>query len=163
MGCSASVPPVADDSASSSGKAPQTRQPARSDIRDIHAVNSAELPYEDHALSLQKKPRQKGLSPSEVNAVSTCVQLTAASLEQDCLIYSCPGSGQMKKRQLQDECALCLSEFCCGDDLRVLRCGHHFHAACVDDWLQNWGSTCPLCCRRVCPSRSECRSAGSQT
>ncbi|CAN6285838.1 unnamed protein product [Urochloa humidicola] len=46
------------------------------------------------------------------------------------------------------ECAICLSEFAPGEDIRVLPpCGHAFHVACVDTWLAAH-SSCPSC-RRV--------------
>ncbi|MQM14111.1 hypothetical protein Taro_047042 [Colocasia esculenta] len=43
------------------------------------------------------------------------------------------------------ECPICLAEFVEGDEIRVLpRCGHGFHAACVDLWLGSH-SSCPSC------------------
>jgi E3 ubiquitin-protein ligase EL5 len=43
------------------------------------------------------------------------------------------------------ECAVCLSELQDGEAARFLpRCGHGFHAQCVDTWLASH-TTCPLC------------------
>ncbi|KAL6627779.1 hypothetical protein ACP70R_031505 [Stipagrostis hirtigluma subsp. patula] len=45
----------------------------------------------------------------------------------------------------QQECAVCIAELRDGDEGRALpRCGHRFHAACVDAWLRRH-TTCPLC------------------
>ncbi|KAI9012464.1 hypothetical protein DFJ74DRAFT_591708, partial [Hyaloraphidium curvatum] len=45
-------------------------------------------------------------------------------------------------------CVICLSSYEPGDVLRRLPCGHHFHRACVDEWLGVAGR-CPLCVRGV--------------
>ncbi|KAL1542325.1 putative RING-H2 finger protein ATL36 [Salvia divinorum] len=43
------------------------------------------------------------------------------------------------------QCSICLSEYHEEDSLRFLPlCGHSFHAACIDIWLQQH-STCPVC------------------
>ncbi|XP_044962141.1 probable E3 ubiquitin-protein ligase ATL44 [Hordeum vulgare subsp. vulgare] len=43
------------------------------------------------------------------------------------------------------ECAICLAEFAEGEGVRVLpRCGHAFHALCIDAWLRTC-ATCPSC------------------
>lgn len=43
------------------------------------------------------------------------------------------------------ECAICIAEFADGDKGRLLpRCGHRFHARCVDTWFR-FHTTCPLC------------------
>ncbi|XP_051123217.1 E3 ubiquitin-protein ligase At1g63170-like [Andrographis paniculata] len=42
------------------------------------------------------------------------------------------------------ECCICLSAYDDGTELRELPCRHHFHATCIDKWLQ-LNATCPLC------------------
>jgi len=44
-------------------------------------------------------------------------------------------------------CPICIVEFEEGDDLRVLPCEgkHRFHPVCVDPWLLELSSMCPLC------------------
>ncbi|CAN6481530.1 unnamed protein product [Victoria cruziana] len=43
------------------------------------------------------------------------------------------------------ECAICLSEFLTGEQVRILpRCGHCFHPSCIDTWLSSH-SSCPSC------------------
>lgn len=49
-------------------------------------------------------------------------------------------------------CSICYDDYCTHDVVRVLPCGHRFHADCVDEWLLGKprpGSTrrfvCPLC------------------
>uniref|UniRef100_A0A0D9VTU4 RING-type domain-containing protein n=1 Tax=Leersia perrieri TaxID=77586 RepID=A0A0D9VTU4_9ORYZ len=43
------------------------------------------------------------------------------------------------------ECAVCIGELRDGDTGRLLpRCGHRFHAECVDRWFRSH-TTCPLC------------------
>jgi hypothetical protein len=44
-----------------------------------------------------------------------------------------------------DSCPICFETFHDGDILRVLPCRHTFHAICVDPWLLNSSSQCPLC------------------
>jgi len=42
-------------------------------------------------------------------------------------------------------CAICLENYAKGEELRVLRCGHHFHKSCLDPWLKEYNKACPLC------------------
>lgn len=41
-------------------------------------------------------------------------------------------------------CAVCLSEYSSGEQLRQLPCGHYFHSDCADRWLSR-NKKCPLC------------------
>ncbi|KAL2521589.1 E3 ubiquitin-protein ligase [Forsythia ovata] len=50
------------------------------------------------------------------------------------------------------ECAVCLSIYEEGDEIRKLRkCNHTFHKDCLDTWLQQDWATCPLCRSMVLP------------
>ncbi|XP_052187864.1 RING-H2 finger protein ATL8-like isoform X1 [Diospyros lotus] len=43
------------------------------------------------------------------------------------------------------QCTVCLAEYHKEDTLRILpQCGHFFHVACIDKWLQQH-PTCPVC------------------
>lgn len=44
----------------------------------------------------------------------------------------------------QLSCVVCMCEFESRQVLRVLPCGHEFHARCVDKWLKS-NRTCPIC------------------
>ncbi|KAL2895199.1 RING-H2 finger protein ATL80 [Bienertia sinuspersici] len=59
--------------------------------------------------------------------------------------------------KLSDDCAICLSEFCSGEEIRVLpQCGHGFHVSCIDTWLGSH-SSCPSC-RQILAAR--CHKCG---
>ncbi|CAG9317633.1 unnamed protein product [Blepharisma stoltei] len=43
-------------------------------------------------------------------------------------------------------CPICREIFALEEVLRALpRCGHIFHAACIDPWLMRNNPTCPVC------------------
>ena len=48
-------------------------------------------------------------------------------------------------REVCDACAICVEDFREDNDVRVLPCDHVFHPKCVDEWLSNHSSLCPLC------------------
>ncbi|PIN14676.1 hypothetical protein CDL12_12695 [Handroanthus impetiginosus] len=54
------------------------------------------------------------------------------------------GEDKDQAEKLSD-CAICLTEFAAGEEIRVLpQCGHGFHVGCIDTWLGSH-SSCPSC------------------
>ena len=47
-------------------------------------------------------------------------------------------------------CAICHEDFGVGESLRVLPCGHKYHANCVGHWLRI-KAACPMCNQKVRP------------
>ncbi|RLM98309.1 RING-H2 finger protein ATL72-like [Panicum miliaceum] len=61
-----------------------------------------------------------------------------------CLAYSAALARELAGSS-RSECAICLAAFARGEAVRVLpRCGHGFHARCIDRWLAA-RPTCPTC------------------
>lgn len=49
------------------------------------------------------------------------------------------------KQQPEHECSVCLTKFEPESEINCLPCGHLFHKACLEKWLEYWNITCPLC------------------
>ena len=41
-------------------------------------------------------------------------------------------------------CSVCTEVFFESDDVRILPCDHVYHQSCIDPWLLDFASTCPL-------------------
>ncbi|SAL97986.1 hypothetical protein [Absidia glauca] len=52
---------------------------------------------------------------------------------------------------LNDECPICLDVFDQQGDYRVLPCHHTFHTSCIDPWLTQYRSSCPICSKEPFP------------
>ncbi|KAF9977101.1 hypothetical protein BGZ73_006975 [Actinomortierella ambigua] len=51
----------------------------------------------------------------------------------------------------QTMCAICLAEYEVGERVRTLPCYHQFHQTCIDPWLLQIASLCPICKRDLWP------------
>lgn len=52
---------------------------------------------------------------------------------------------------IDTDCSICMVAYADGEEIRQLGCGHHFHQRCVDVWLLEHQSRCPLCLKAVGP------------
>ncbi|XP_065854881.1 receptor homology region, transmembrane domain- and RING domain-containing protein 1 [Euphorbia lathyris] len=54
-------------------------------------------------------------------------------------------SARLNLRHSGETCAICIEDYKDGEILKVLPCQHEYHSSCVDSWLTNWGTFCPVC------------------
>eukprot|EP01083_Nonionella_stella_P045280 121668_1 len=62
------------------------------------------------------------------------------------LFFDSESSPRILKFQ-SETCTVCLCDYSDNDQLRILKCDHHYHVMCVDEWLKA-RHTCPLCHRK---------------
>ncbi|CAL5021408.1 unnamed protein product [Urochloa decumbens] len=85
-------------------------------------------------MSMSRRTATRGVDPELLRSLPVTVYRAGAAA---------PGSE--KEADTAVECAVCLAELEDGEAARFLpRCGHGFHAECVDTWLASH-TTCPLC------------------
>ena len=102
--------------------------------------------------------RAEALGPEAAEARQQAAASPGAAAWRRCMPAACSYATASKEqqrqstgRQAQTDCAICLCPFDDEQDVRLLRCSHLFHAACIDEWLER-ANTCPCCkadCRRV--------------
>ncbi|KAF9916288.1 hypothetical protein BX616_004125 [Lobosporangium transversale] len=54
----------------------------------------------------------------------------------------------------QTMCSICLGDYEVGDQVRTLPCYHRYHVACIDPWLLQVASLCPICKQDLWPGHS---------
>lgn len=52
---------------------------------------------------------------------------------------------QSDLRNEPPSCSICIEYFIEEENVRILPCGHVYHQYCIDPWLLDFSSTCPLC------------------
>lgn len=74
-------------------------------------------------------------------------------------VYEWKPAAAGSTREVEEECAVCLSKIEEGEEMRELRCEHHFHRVCLDRWIGYKGVTCPLCRDFLFLSQTVCSTA----
>jgi hypothetical protein len=52
--------------------------------------------------------------------------------------------GQSEPRIESPDCSICTEHFVEGENVKTLPCGHIYHRRCIDPWLLDFNSSCPL-------------------
>lgn len=98
-------------------------------------------------------------SSSSSSSLSLSLSLSLSEKTKSCSTdLSCEPK---KKKELpfananaQTMCAICLAEYEVGEQVRTLPCYHQYHQACIDPWLLQVASLCPICKRDLWPGTS---------
>ncbi|CAA7016630.1 unnamed protein product [Microthlaspi erraticum] len=107
-------------------------------LRRLTGVNSL-------AVGESPPPPNKGLKKKALQSLPKST--FTASADSPC---SSSGEGDSST-----ECAICLTEFSDGEEIRILPlCSHAFHVACIDKWLTS-RSSCPSCRRILVPVKCD--------
>ena len=104
---------------------------------DAEAGGIEEVPQNEHDELADVPPARPRAGPSALAVASSSRSASASAQDDDPLPESIG----------RETCPICIVDFEDGDDVRVLPCEgkHVFHQACVDPWLLELSSSCPIC------------------
>ncbi|KAF9405453.1 hypothetical protein BGZ94_003533, partial [Podila epigama] len=89
-------------------------------------------------------------SSSSSLSLSLSLSLSASEKTKACSTdYHCEEKKELPfaNANAQTLCAICLAEYEVGERVRILPCYHQYHQACIDPWLLQVASLCPICKR----------------
>ncbi|KAL2502609.1 E3 ubiquitin-protein ligase [Forsythia ovata] len=87
----------------------------------------------------------------DIHRQPTLLSLSVVSLPApQSVVDSFPVKTHRKPERLDNgddmpQCYICLAEYEEGDKIRILPCHHEYHVSCIDKWLKEIHSVCPLC------------------
>ncbi|KAG4028641.1 hypothetical protein MFRU_020g00800 [Monilinia fructicola] len=109
------------------------------DSNTAEQISSRVLPADENEISVCDESIPKTMSPTFTPALEI-LSIPVTPPEQQFVPFS------------QPTCPICLDDFESGTTLiRELPCGHIFHPECIDPFLSNNSSLCPLCKKSVLP------------
>ena len=50
----------------------------------------------------------------------------------------------VNETHINDQCAICMEKYNCGQQLKRLPCAHIFHLNCIETYLKEFSIQCPL-------------------
>ncbi|VVB10177.1 unnamed protein product [Arabis nemorensis] len=116
-------------------------------LRRLAGVNSSSI-----GVGESPPPPNKGLKKKVLQSLP---KSTFTSSSSSAGVSPSSSSADVGAGDSSTECAICLTEFSDGEEIRILPlCNHSFHVACIDKWLTS-RSSCPSCRRILVPVKCD--------
>ena len=129
--------------------------PPKEEIKEEVQTSVAEV---DGTSSLSNSPFSSPSSSPSISPPQSPPKVTGIRRPEPAVINPAtdePAPPTNQHWDLQTSCAICLDEFVVGSSqLRELPCGHVFDPPCIDQYLIEQSSQCPLCKKSVLPAGS---------
>ncbi|KAG0018057.1 hypothetical protein BGZ81_010410 [Podila clonocystis] len=132
------------------------------DHRHVYQASSSSLSTlgaTHSTLSTVSSPSAMTIASSSSSSLSLSLSLSLSEKPKPCSTdFSCESKNKKElpfaNANAQTMCAICLSEYEVGEHVRTLPCYHQYHQACIDPWLLQVASLCPICKRDLWPCAS---------
>ncbi|KFY49578.1 hypothetical protein V495_00560 [Pseudogymnoascus sp. VKM F-4514 (FW-929)] len=108
--------------------------------RQLQSTASGEKPGAVHAEAVAIARANECKAETMVNNPGTPDDKIRMPLEEDAL----RNGDQSGSRDEPASCSVCTEDFAESEKVRILPCGHIYHQRCIDPWLLDFRSTCPL-------------------
>lgn len=117
------------------------KEEVKKEVKEEMQTSVAELDAGTSIPALNVPPKPTGIRRPEPVAINSATEVAAPSAT--------------RHWDMQTSCAICLEDFVIGSSqLRELPCGHVFDPPCIDQYLIEQSSQCPLCKKSVLPAGS---------
>ena len=114
---------------------------------DHSRLDRTGLNYDDLYLEFLISIQHREITPEDYEYLSRLDEMvkkkTVSENVLDKLKTERINAGLLEK--IQDEfCGICLDSYILEQEIKYLPCGHFFHLECINNWLKNQSTNCPL-------------------
>ena len=107
-------------------------------------ANNTQLP--DELFSLMHELQYKEINPNDFDLLMQLAEYDSRKTISESQLSAIPlliASEATLEKCEDDSCVFCCDDFCVGDHLKQLPCGHTFHEQCITGHLSKYSTKCP--------------------
>jgi hypothetical protein len=96
--------------------------------------------YLDFLISLQHRE----ITPEDYEYLSRLDEMVKKKTVSQNILENLRTDQVTREEKEEEVCGICLDQYVLGQWRKHLPCGHMFHSECIDNWLKNQSTNCPL-------------------